>query len=64
VWTSPVDRDGNDSKEDLGGLPLTDDGLRRIAIDRERVWTFVEADASRCVLVRAAPVPTVQRNVS
>jgi hypothetical protein len=30
----------------LGGLVLTDDGLQRIAIDRERVRTFVETDAS------------------
>ena len=35
------------AKEVLGGLVLTDDGLRQIAIDRERVRTFVEADASR-----------------
>jgi hypothetical protein len=34
------------SKEVLGGLVLTDDGLQRIAIDRERVRTFVETDAS------------------
>ena len=33
------------AKEVLGGIVLTDDGLQRIAIDRER--TFVEADASR-----------------
>jgi hypothetical protein len=31
----------------LGGIGLTDDGLQRIAIDRERVRHFVEADASR-----------------
>jgi hypothetical protein len=35
------------AKEVLGGLVLTDDGLRRIAIDRERIRTFVEGDASR-----------------
>jgi hypothetical protein len=35
------------AKEVLGGIVLTDDGLQRIAIDRERVRTFVEADASR-----------------
>ena len=35
------------AKEVLGGIVLTDDGLRRIAIDREHVRTFVEADASR-----------------
>jgi hypothetical protein len=35
------------AKEVLGGIVLTDDGLRRTAIDRERVLTFVEADASR-----------------
>ena len=35
------------AKEVLGGLVLTDDGLQRIAIDRERVRTFVKADASR-----------------
>jgi hypothetical protein len=35
------------AKEVLGGLVLTDDGLQRIAIDRERVRTFVEADAAR-----------------
>ena len=35
------------AKEVLGGLVLTDDGLQRIAIDRERVRTFVQADASR-----------------
>jgi hypothetical protein len=35
------------AKEVLGGLVLTDDGLQRIAIDRERIRTFVEADASR-----------------
>ena len=34
------------AKEVLGGLVLTDDGLQRIAIDRERVRTFVETDAS------------------
>jgi hypothetical protein len=33
------------AKEVLGGIFLTDDGLQRI--DRERVRTFVEADASR-----------------
>jgi hypothetical protein len=37
----------NVSEEVLGGLVLTDDGLQRISIDRERVRTFVEADASR-----------------
>jgi hypothetical protein len=31
----------------LGGLVLTDDGLQRIAIDRERIRSFIEADASR-----------------
>ena len=35
------------AREGLGGIVLTDDGLRRIAIDREHVRTFVEADASR-----------------
>jgi len=35
------------AKEVLGGLVLTDDGLQRIAIDRERIRTFIEADASR-----------------
>ena len=35
------------AKEVLGVLVLTDDGLQRIAVDRERVRTFVEADASR-----------------
>jgi hypothetical protein len=35
------------AKEVLGGIVPTDDGLRRIAIDRERVLTFVEADALR-----------------
>jgi hypothetical protein len=35
------------AKEVSGGLVLTDDGLQRIAIDRERVRTFVEADTSR-----------------
>ena len=35
------------AKEVLGGLVLTDDGLQRIAIDRERIRIFVEADASR-----------------
>jgi hypothetical protein len=35
------------AKEVLGGLVLTDDGLQRIAIDRERIRTFVEGDASR-----------------
>jgi hypothetical protein len=35
------------AKEVLAGLVLTDDGLQRIAIDRERIRTFVEADASR-----------------
>jgi hypothetical protein len=35
------------AKEVLGGIVLTDDGLQRIAIDRERIRTFVEADASR-----------------
>src|SRR5712664_643443 len=35
------------AKEVLGGIVLTDDGLQRIAIDRERVRTFVEADAPR-----------------
>ena len=34
-------------KEVLDGLVLTDDGLQRIAIDRERIRTFVEGDASR-----------------
>ena len=34
------------AKEVLGVLVLTDDGLQRIAVDRERVRTFVEADAS------------------
>ena len=34
-------------RKSWGGLVLTDDGLHRIAIDRERVRTFVEADASR-----------------
>jgi hypothetical protein len=34
------------AKEVLGGLVLTDDGLQRIAVDRERVRTFVETDAS------------------
>jgi len=31
----------------LGALVLTDDGLQRIAIDRERIRTFIEDDASR-----------------
>ncbi len=35
------------AKEVLGGLVLTDDGLQRIAIDRERIRAFIEADASR-----------------
>jgi hypothetical protein len=36
------------AKEVLGGLVLTDDGLQRIAIDRERVRAFVvEPNASR-----------------
>ena len=35
------------AQEVSGGIVLTDDGLQRIAIDRERVRTFVEADASR-----------------
>jgi hypothetical protein len=35
------------AKEVSGGLVLTDDGLQRIAIDRDRVRTFVEADTSR-----------------
>ena len=35
------------AKEVLGGLVLTDDGLQRIAIDRERICTFIEADAPR-----------------
>jgi hypothetical protein len=35
------------AKEALGGLVLTDDGLQRIAIDRERIRTLIEADASR-----------------
>ncbi len=35
------------AKEVLGGLVLTDDGLQRIAIDRERIRTLIEADASR-----------------
>jgi len=35
------------AKEVSGGIVLTDDGFRRIAIDRERVRNFVEADASR-----------------
>jgi hypothetical protein len=29
------------------GLVLTDDGLQRIAIDRERIRTFIKDDASR-----------------
>ncbi len=35
------------AKEVLGGLVLTDDGLQRIAIDRERVRAFVGPNASR-----------------
>jgi len=35
------------AKEVSGGIVLADDGLRRSAIDRERVRNFVEADASR-----------------
>ncbi len=35
------------AKEVLGGIVLTDDGLQRIAVDGERVRTFVEADAPR-----------------
>jgi hypothetical protein len=35
------------AKEVSDGLVLTDDGLQRIAIDRDRVRTFVEADTSR-----------------
>jgi hypothetical protein len=35
------------AKEVLGGLVLTDDGLQRIAVDRERIRTFVEGDVSR-----------------
>jgi hypothetical protein len=35
------------ANEVSGGIVLTDDGFRRIAIDRERVRNFVEADASR-----------------
>ena len=35
------------AKEVLGGLVLTDDGLQRIAIDRECVRTFFKADVSR-----------------
>jgi hypothetical protein len=31
------------AKEVLGGLVLTDHGLHRITIDRERVRTFVDA---------------------
>ena len=40
-------RDIGYAKEVLGGLVLTDDGLQRIAIDRERVRAFVEPNASR-----------------
>ena len=40
-------RDIGYAKEVLGGLVLTDDGLQRIAIDRERIRTLIEADASR-----------------
>ena len=35
------------AKEVLGGLVLTDDGLQRIAIDRECVRTFFKTDVSR-----------------
>jgi hypothetical protein len=35
------------AREVLGGLILTDDGLQRIAIDRERVLAFIEPNASR-----------------
>jgi hypothetical protein len=35
------------AKEVFGGLVLTDDGLQRITIHRERSRTFFEADASR-----------------
>lgn len=35
------------AKEVLGGLVLTDDGLQRIAIDRDCIRTFVETDTPR-----------------
>ena len=35
------------AKEVLGGLVLTDDGLERIAIDRDFIRTFVATDTSR-----------------
>jgi hypothetical protein len=35
------------AEEVFGGLVLTDDGLQRITIDRERSRSFFEADASR-----------------